>query len=160
MKISIRPSHGTAAPFPPPSPCAVCPWAGSWLCNTGSSIRTLVLIGTQFVMPKGLLRLQNAMFRLMPGSMFSASGLSKADTMRLSRSMMALDFRGCLARLRCPVLAVCGTGDHANQKAARQLCRLVPQGELALIPGAGHEVNTDAPEALAEVLVRFLRPLP
>ena len=25
---------------PPPSPCAVCPWAGSWLCNTGSSIRT------------------------------------------------------------------------------------------------------------------------
>lgn len=40
MKISIRPSHGTAAPFPPPSPCAVCPWAGSWLCNTGSSIRT------------------------------------------------------------------------------------------------------------------------
>ena len=34
------------------------------------------------------------------------------------------------------------------------------QGELALIPGAGHEVNTDAPEALAEVLVRFLRPLP
>ena len=123
-------------------------------------VGALVLIGTQFVMPKGLLRLQNAMFRLMPGSMFSASGLSKADTMRLSRSMMALDFRGCLARLRCPVLAVCGTGDHANQKAARQLCRLVPQGELALIPGAGHEVNTDAPEALAEVLVRFLRPLP
>ncbi|WP_337652239.1 alpha/beta hydrolase [Clostridium sp.] len=123
-------------------------------------VGALVLIGTQFVMPKGLLRLQNAMFRLMPGSMFSASGLSKADTMRLSRSMMALDFRGGLARLRCPVLAVCGTGDHANQKAARQLCRLVPQGELALIPGAGHEVNTDAPEALAEVLVRFLRPLP
>lgn len=82
-------------------------------------VGALVLIGTQFVMPKGLLRLQNAMFRLMPGSMFSASGLSKADTMRLSRSMMALDFRGCLARLRCPVLAVCGTGDHANQKAAR-----------------------------------------
>ena len=55
-------------------------------------VGALVLIGTQFVMPKGLLRLQNAMFRLMPGSMFSASGLSKADTMRLSRSMMALDF--------------------------------------------------------------------
>lgn len=26
--------------LPAPSPCAVCPWAGSWLCNTGSSIRT------------------------------------------------------------------------------------------------------------------------
>ena len=33
-------------------------------------VGALVLIGTQFVMPKGLLRLQNAMFRLMPGSMF------------------------------------------------------------------------------------------
>ncbi len=124
-------------------------------------VGALVLIGTQFVMPKGLLRLQNAMFRLMPGSMFSASGLSKADTMRLSRSMMALDFRGCLARLRCPVLAVCGTGDHANQKAARQLCRLVPPGGAGPHPRrGGHEVNTDAPEALAEVLVRFLRPSP
>lgn len=80
-------------------------------------VGALVLIGTQFVMPKGLLRLQNAMFRLMPGSMFSASGLSKADTMRLSRSMMALDFRGGLARLRCPVLAVCGTGDHAQPES-------------------------------------------
>ena len=73
-------------------------------------VGALVLIGTQFVMPKGLLRLQNAMFRLMPGSMFSASGLSKADTMRLSRSMMALDFRGGLARLRCPVLAALPAG--------------------------------------------------
>ena len=134
--------------------------AFSRYCGALPAPLTLCGLSLGGVMPKGLLRLQNAMFRLMPGSMFSASGLSKADTMRLSRSMMALDFRGCLARLRCPVLAVCGTGDHANQKAARQLCRLVPQGELALIPGAGHEVNTDAPEALAEVLVRFLRPLP
>lgn len=88
-------------------------------------------------MPKGLLRLQNAMFRLMPGSMFSASGLSKADTMRLSRSMMALDFRGCLARLRCPVLAVCGTGDHANQKAAGSSAGWCPRGSWPSSPVRG-----------------------
>ena len=88
-------------------------------------------------MPKGLLRLQNAMFRLMPGSMFSASGLSKADTMRLSRSMMALDFRGGLARLRCPVLAVCGTGTMPTRKPPGSSAGWCPRGSWPSSPVRG-----------------------
>lgn len=39
-------------------------------------------------------------------------------------------------------------------KASKQLSRLLPQAELHIIPGAGHEVNKCAPEATAKILKR------
>lgn len=100
-------------------------------------VGALVLIGTQFVMPKGLLRLQNAMFRLMPGSMFSASGLSKADTMRLSRSMMALDFRGGLAGSAVLSWRSAARGTMPTRKPPGSSAGLVPQGGAGPHPRCG-----------------------
>ena len=66
--------------------------------------------------------------------------------------MLDLDFREDLGKVSCPVLVLCGERDKANRKAARGLQAGIPGAELAWIPGAGHEANLDAPEALAEVL--------
>ena len=108
-------------------------------------------------MPKGLLRFQNAVFRLMPQRAFQEMGLSKRDVIGLTRSMLDLDFREDLGKVSCPVLVLCGERDKANRKAARGLQAGIPGAELAWIPGAGHEANLDAPEALAEALRDFFR---
>lgn len=118
-------------------------------------VRALAVIGAQCVMPKGLLALQNAVFRLMPERCFRAMGLGKRGTIALCKSMTPLDLRGGLGRISCPVLAVCGTRDRANRRAAAMLAEGIPHAELAWVENAGHEVNADAPEELAALLRTF-----
>lgn len=118
-------------------------------------VRSLVLIGTQYKMPKMLLQLQEAIFRVMPERFFGQSGLSKAETLQLTGSMRDLDFSVQLPKITCPVLILCGEKDKPNLKAADALKNQLPQGQLQIIKGAGHEVNKENPERLAEILNEF-----
>lgn len=120
-----------------------------------SKVNSLVLIGTQHVIPKKLLAFQNILFRFMPESMFQEMGFGKKDFIQLSKSMMALDFTHDLSNLSCPVLVICGEKDHANKKASKELAKQVPNGKLQIIWKAGHEINTEAPAYLAEILNQF-----
>lgn len=115
----------------------------------------LVLIAPQYKMPRGLLRLQNIIFRLMPERAFAGAGMGKRDTIRLTTSMMELDFRQQLGRVACPVLVLTGEKDAANRKAAGELAKLLPNATFREIPGAGHEVNIDAPGELAAAIQGF-----
>ncbi len=115
----------------------------------------LVLIAPQYKMPRGLLRLQNIIFRLMPERAFAGAGMGKRDTIRLTTSMMELDFRQQLGRVACPVLVLTGEKDAANRKAAGELAKLLPNATFREIPGAGHEVNIDAPGELAAAICGF-----
>ncbi len=115
-------------------------------------VRSLVLIAAQYQMPKALLTFQNALFRFMPQSMFAQTGFGKKNFLSLCKSMMALDFRGRLADVRCPALVLCGERDRANQKASRQLAELLPNARLHILANAGHEINLDAPRELASLL--------
>lgn len=115
----------------------------------------LVLVAPQYKMPRTLLRLQNAVFRIMPERAFAQTGLGKRDILRLTASMMDLDFRNGLARVDCPALILVGEKDAANRKAARELAGLLPRATVREVPGAGHEVNVDAPRELAEALRGF-----
>lgn len=118
-------------------------------------VGSLVLIGAPYKMPKGLLRLQNALFSLMPSPAFAQTGFGKKDFLALCRSMAALDFSDSLGRISCPVLAVCGQKDRPNRTAAEELARRIPGARLRIIPGAGHEVNADQPGLLATALDEF-----
>ena len=115
-------------------------------------VKSLILIATPYKMPKQLLQLQNILFRILPKSAFSQTGFQKADFIRLCRSMAELDFSRSLRKVTCPVLVLCGEHDRANQKAARMLAGLLKNAAFQQIPNAGHEVNTDVPERLAEIL--------
>lgn len=115
-------------------------------------VKALVLIAPQYKMPRTLLKLQNLLFHFMPKSAFSQTGFQKADFIRLCRSMAELDFSRSLRKVTCPVLVLCGEHDRANQKAARMLAGLLKNAAFQQIPNAGHEVNTDAPERLTEIL--------
>lgn len=56
-------------------------------------VASLVLIGTQYIMPKRLLKFQNMIFHLMPNRSFRKMGFGKKDFISLSKSMMDLDFQ-------------------------------------------------------------------
>lgn len=113
-----------------------------------SQVESLILIGVQYKVPRLLVDLQNLLFRWMPDKAFAEMGISKSDAIRLTRSMRNLDFTKELGKVQCLVTIVCGQKDTANQKAAQQLQQLLPHAELLLVPGAGHEVNKDAPDVI------------
>ena len=62
-------------------------------------VNSLVLIGTQYVMPRKLLAIQNFMFRLMSEQKFEGIGFSKKDFIQLSRTMAKLDFHSELTNI-------------------------------------------------------------
>lgn len=118
-------------------------------------VNSLVLIGTQYKMPKGLLRFQNLIFRIMPKRTFESIGIGKDAFLTLTKSMMDLDFTERLKHIQCPVLIVYGEKDHANRKASIEMKNKIEHAEAAVIKGAGHEVNTEKPEALGKMLQVF-----
>lgn len=120
-----------------------------------NQVASLILIGIQFKSPTLLIDLQNLVFRCMPEKNFESIGISKKDTIALAHSMRSLDFRQGLHAIHCPVTILCGERDQANRKAAEQLTKLLPQSEMHIIPGAGHEVNKCAPEAIAAILKKM-----
>lgn len=118
-------------------------------------VKSLVLIGGQCVMPKGLLRLQNIIFRVMPNRIFKKMGIGKRELIQLTKSMMALDFKEHLDKVDCRTLIVCGEKDRANKGAAEMMAEKIHGARIKILDGCGHEVNVEAPEKLAEVLEAF-----
>jgi 3-oxoadipate enol-lactonase len=63
-----------------------------------------------------------------------------------------------LSTLTMPALVVVGEDDKPDFVAiAEHLASEIPGAELALVPGAGHLVGLDRPDALNELLLDFLR---
>lgn len=120
-----------------------------------SEVKSLVLIGTQYTMPKNLISFQNLIFRFMPEFMFKEIGAGKKDLINLSDSMKKLDFSSRLKNINCPVMVICGKRDNANKKASISLSKIISRAEFSSIEKSGHEVNLQAPERLAEVLNSF-----
>ena len=118
----------------------------------GDKVASLVLIGTQYKVPSLLIDFQNLIFRCMPNKAFESMGLSKSNTIKLAHSMRALDFTAQLSGILCPVHILCGEKDSANLKASKKLNEILPKETLQIVPGAGHEINKDAPEAIAAIL--------
>ncbi len=118
-------------------------------------VKALVLIAAQYKMPKQLLKFQNLLFRFMPKSMFSQMGFKKNDFLKLCNTMMDLDFANEVNKISCPTLIICGEKDSANKKASAELANIL-NTKLQEVRGAGHEVNVEAPEELAEMLRHFL----
>ena len=118
-------------------------------------INSMVLIATQYVMPKMLLRVQNILFRFMPKATFENIGLEKSEFIHLCESMADLDFQNQLKNISCPVLVICGEKDMANKQASQKLQSQLLKAELRIIKNAGHEVNADAPNDLGKELLNF-----
>lgn len=118
-------------------------------------IKGLVLIATQYKMPKKLLRVQNAIFRFMPKSMFQQMGFGKSDFLKLCNTMMELDFSDSIYKVSCPALVIYGEKDRANKNASIELANMLIDAELQVFNRVGHEINIEAPDKLEETLRVF-----
>lgn len=74
---------------------------------------SLTLMVVQYKTPKGLLRFQNVLFRLIPAFAFRDTGLGKEEMIRLTASMLKLNFQEDLRRVPVP-------GEISHLKAARK----------------------------------------
>ena len=90
----------------------------------------------------------------MPENSFLSTGMEKKDIIRLTNSMMKLDFQDNLGNILCPTLIICGKKDSANIKAAKKLVNLISNAKLIVID-AGHEINMIAPHRLAAEINLF-----
>ncbi|MEW5872909.1 MAG: alpha/beta hydrolase [Chloroflexota bacterium] len=67
------------------------------------------------------------------------------------------DMRPLLSRVACPVLVVQGVEDeHATPQHARHLAQALPDGQLWLLPGAGHMLPQDQAQVFNPRLLDFL----
>ena len=127
----------------------------NYVIDYPNKVSSLILSGTQYRIPKTMMRLQNFIFKLMPEKSFSGTGMSKKNIMKLTKSMMNIDFSYELKKISCPTLVICGSKDKANMKATNELSRHISQAKKAIIKNTGHELNVDSPNALADVINKF-----
>jgi pimeloyl-ACP methyl ester carboxylesterase len=68
------------------------------------------------------------------------------------------DLRPSLERISAPTLVIAGEEDFiTGPLCARPLADGIPGAELTLLPGAGHFVFVEAPDAFREAVLGFLR---
>ena len=118
-------------------------------------VKSLVLIATQYEMPKALLKIQNIVFRFIPEKYFKSMGIRKVDFIKLTNSMMSLNFKENLKNISCPVMVLCGQKDIPNKKASKNVSKSITKAEIQFVKNASHEVNIDAPKELAKILSDF-----
>jgi pimeloyl-ACP methyl ester carboxylesterase len=83
------------------------------------------------------------------------------DAMRLGLRREAMDLWEPLGRITCPTLLVRGAeSDILSSEIAERMLAALPDASLVEIPGAGHTVPGDQPEAFAAAVRVFLAPEP
>lgn len=115
-------------------------------------VKSLVLIGTPYKVPKFMFRIQNIIFRLLPKSTFKGMVFNKKDTFILGNTMKELDFSNNVQVIICPTLIICGEKDKANMKSAHFLSENIKGSEWKIIQETGHVVNEENPKELARIL--------
>ena len=118
-------------------------------------VNSIILIGTPYKIPKGLCMLQNIVYHIMPKSTFEKIGCSKNEFISLCNSLSDLNIPRELDKINCSSLIICGAKDKANIANAKLLNNDIKNSKLKIIESAGHEVNTDAPEKLANAIYDF-----
>jgi len=118
-------------------------------------VKTLVLIGTPYKVPKAAFSFQNMIFRFLPKSIFETMAFDKKDTFALGNTMKNLDFSDRVKNIKCPALILCGKKDSANIKSAHYLSQNIRNAELQIIEDTGHVVNEENPKTLAELLNEY-----
>ena len=118
-------------------------------------VKTLVLIGTPYKVPKAAFGFQNVIFRFLPKSVFETMAFDKKDTFALGNTMKNLDFSDKVKNVKCPTLILCGGRERANLKSAVYLSQNIRDTELKIIENTGHVVNEENPKALADILTEY-----
>ena len=84
---------------------------------------------------------------------------SSQDPRSLARAMRVLslgrmpDYRSTLSELALPVRLIAGGLDEKFCRIADELASFMPRATAQVVPGVGHNVVLEAPDALARLLI-------
>lgn len=127
------------------------------LANHLPHCQGLIVSGAQYRLEGNwLFGLQIAIMSLFPKPFYRKQGLDKEQLLSLQKSMRHLDLTTEVSRIILPTLLICGSTDKPNLKPAHELNKLIPQAELVIIEGGGHELNVHKPAELAQAIKQFL----
>ena len=75
-------------------------------------------------------------------------------------AFIEMDFAQRLPQLQAPTLLLAGEHDHGGGPVEdmRRMAQQIPGARLEVLPGAGHILNHEAPEAVTALLQGFLQP--
>ena len=120
-------------------------------------LKGLILSGTQYNLADNFLyRLQILVFKLMPKSVFTKQGADKDQMLRILTELRKVNLTDKVKKIKLPSLLVCGSKDKPNLKAAYKLNKLLKNSQLCIIEKGGHTLNSQAPEAFAQIIEKFL----
>lgn len=109
-----------------------------------------------------LRRKNPAAWRKLRDEFAALSGLGLAQTLRgvqLRRPTM-YELEAGLRQLRVPTLVIVGEEDAPAVDASRFLAATIPGATLHLLPGTGHTLNLEEPEAFNRAVLEVLRARP
>jgi pimeloyl-ACP methyl ester carboxylesterase len=76
----------------------------------------------------------------------------------MARAFADADLRDVLPHIAVPTLLLYGDADErAPRNIAHALHAAIPTSTLVMVPGAGHELCLEAPDAFSAEVRRFLR---
>jgi len=131
------------------------------------SVNPVILEGLRQV-PAAIIGLA-AKFSIAKENRERLSGLITETFARVNPEIIHGDFTACdkldimeaVAGIRMPALVICGAEDKMTPPAlSRYLEENIPEARLVLIPGAGHFVMLEKPEAFNAALTDFVNSLP
>ena len=120
-----------------------------------SKVKSLILIGTPYKIPKFMFSIQNILFKVFPKSVFENMAFDKRNTFILGSSMKKLDFSEKVQNIKCPTLIICGRKDSANIKSAYCFSEKINNSRMKILENTGHIVNEENPQALAKLVNSF-----
>jgi pimeloyl-ACP methyl ester carboxylesterase len=128
--------------------------------GAGAAAYRVVAVLTERAGPDRMTRVNDRVLaRLYPSDLVEpvvAGGYWFAPTRTAWRDVMARCGPHQLREVTCPVLIAGGQYDQLMLDA-RRYARTAPHGRVVRIPGAGHFVGFDRPEAVTALLVEFVR---
>ncbi|OYN87519.1 hypothetical protein CGZ92_07345 [Parenemella sanctibonifatiensis] len=117
----------------------------------------LVLVNTHPEPSSMQLKVQAAALKMMSRRRLAAQGINKDAAQAVLKSMAADRVGDRLGEIQADTLVIASAGDRNRSDAATRLATTIPGATMELLAG-GQLLNSDNPDGLNDLLVRFLKP--
>jgi pimeloyl-ACP methyl ester carboxylesterase len=88
-----------------------------------------------------------------------AAGVAPLGAAQPFQEITRYDFRRCLEQVQCPVLILNGERDRPNRRGEKDFAAACQNGQIEIVPGAGHACNIENPANYNRSVLEFLMPL-
>jgi pimeloyl-ACP methyl ester carboxylesterase len=124
---------------------------------THEDLVAALMLSTNAHLETILLRsLYHGILGLLPAAIVQQLGAGPAEVLSLLDQVRPADFRSFAERVTAPALVVVGEQDVANRGPSATLARLLPLGNLRVVPHAGVGWRAQQPQVVANLLVEFI----